>query len=72
VVDARNSPDSLVAKMRAAKLMQDYSPKEIGDAIAALRLAGRLIEAPVGTNANRTAKVGLKVSSFIAQSERSK
>lgn len=72
VVDARNSPDSLVAKMRAAKLMQDYSPKEIGDAIAALRLAGRLIEAPVGTNANRTAKVGLKVFNILAQSECSK
>lgn len=72
VVDARNSPDSLIAKMRSAKLMQDYGPKEIGDAIAALRLAGRLVEAPVGTNSNRTAKTGLKVASFFAQSGCSK
>lgn len=72
VVDAPNSPDSLVAKMRAAKLMQDYSRQELGDAIAALRLAGRLIEAPVGMGSNRTAKMGLKVFNFLAQSECSK
>lgn len=72
VVDARNSPDSLVARMRSSKLMQDYSPREIQDAVSALRLHGRLVEAPVGTNSNRTAKTGLKVSSFLAQSECSK
>lgn len=72
VVDARNSPDSLVARMRSAKLMQDYSPKEIGDAIAALRLSGRLVESRVGANSNRTAKTGLVVANFSAQSECSK
>jgi hypothetical protein len=69
VVDARNSPDSLLARMRSAKLMQDYTPKEIGDAIAALRLNGRLIEKQVGTNANRTPKLSLTVADFRAQSD---
>jgi hypothetical protein len=69
VVDARNSPDSLIARMRSSKLMQDYTPKEIGDAIAALRLNGRLVEKQVGMNANRTPKLSLAVSSFLAQIE---
>lgn len=69
VVDARNSPDSLLARMRASKLMQDYTPKEIGDAIAGLRLAGRLSEKQVGVNANRSPKMGLVVANFLAQSE---
>lgn len=69
VVDAKNSPDSLLSRMRASKLMQDYTPREIGDAIAALRLNGRLVETQVGTNANRTPKMSLKVSGFLAQSE---
>lgn len=72
VVDARNSPDSLLSKMRSSKLMQDYTPREITDAVAALRLNGRLVEAAVGVNGNRTAKLGLRVASLSAQSERSK
>lgn len=72
VVDARNSPDSLLARMRSSKLMQDYAPKEITDAIAALRLNGRLVEKQVGMNANRSAKVSLVVANFLAQSERTK
>lgn len=72
VVDARNSPDSLLARMRSSKLMQDCTPKEITDAISALRLAGRLVEKQVGTNANRSAKMSLAVANFLAQSERTK
>lgn len=72
VVDARNSPDSLLARMRSSKLMQDYTPKEVVDAIAALRLNGRLIEEQVGLNSNRTAKTGLVVASQRAQSGCSK
>lgn len=72
VVEAKNSPDSLLGRMRSAKLMQDYTPREITDAIASLRLSGRLIETQVGTNANRTPKMGLTVASFGDQMERTK
>lgn len=68
VVHARNSPDSLLAQMRTSKLMQDYTPKEITDAIASLRLSGRLVEAAVGSNSNRTAKMGLTIVNGFAQS----
>jgi hypothetical protein len=64
VVDGPTSPDSLLKRMRAAKLMQDYTAKEVSDAIAALRLNGRLVETQVGTNANRTPKMGLTVATF--------
>lgn len=68
VVDAYNSPDYLVRKMQASKLMQDYTPKECADALAGLRLQARVLETKVGSNANRTPKMGLTVNGFSAQS----
>lgn len=68
VVDAYNSPDYLIRKMQAAKLMQDCTARELADAMAGLRLQGRLIETKVGSNANRTPKMGLSVADFTAQS----
>ena len=66
VVDAYNSPDYLLKRMKAGKLMQDYTPKEITEATAALRLSGRLVEDKVGQNGNRTAKLGLVVNRFFS------
>lgn len=62
IVDAYNSPDYLVRKMQSMKLMQDYTPKELADAMAGLRLQGRLIETKVGNYPNRQPKLGLAVS----------
>lgn len=69
-VAAYNSSDYLTKHMQSMKLMQDYTPKEIGDAVAALRLCSRLVEDEVGKNSNRTPKMGLVVNRFAgAQSD---
>lgn len=72
VVDGYNSPDYIVRKMQSSKLMQDYTPKEIGDAVAALRLSGRLVEAKVGQDTKRRPTFGLSINSFSTQQGASK
>lgn len=57
--DGRTSPDYLPRKMRESKLAADYTPKELGEALMKLRLAGRIGEGVIGKFANRTAKRGL-------------
>lgn len=58
-VDARTSPDYLPKRMRQDKLAQDFSPRELAEALGRLRLNGRVAEGPVGKFANRTVKFGL-------------
>jgi hypothetical protein len=58
-VDARTSPDYLPKRMRQDKLAQDFSPRELAEALGRLRLNGRVTEGPVGKFANRTVKFGL-------------
>lgn len=67
-VAASNSSDSLLKHMQSMKLMQDYTSREVADAIAALRLRKRLVESKVGSYPNRNPKMGLTVNSF-AQSD---
>jgi hypothetical protein len=68
VVDSYNSPDYLVKKMQSMKLMQDYTPRELAEAMAGLRLQGRIVETKVGNYSNRSPKMGLTVNSVFAQS----
>jgi hypothetical protein len=68
VVDSYNSPDYLVKKMQSMKLTQDYTPRELADAMAGLRLQGRIVETKVGTYSNRSPKMGLTVNNIFAQS----
>jgi hypothetical protein len=62
VTDGRTSPDYLPRKMRDMKLHQDYSAKELADALGHLRLAGKVTEGVVGKYANRGPKTGLVVA----------
>jgi hypothetical protein len=62
VTDGRTSPDYLPRKMRDMKLHQDYSAKELKDALAHLRLSGKVTEGVVGKYANRGAKTGLVIA----------
>ena len=57
--DSRTSPDYLPRKMREMKLAQDFSPKELTDALNRMRLDGRVTDGPVGKFANRQVKFGL-------------
>jgi hypothetical protein len=68
VVDSYNSPDYLVKKMQSMKLMQDFTQKELAEAMAGLRLQGRIVETKVGTYSNRSPKLGLTVNNIFAQS----
>ena len=61
--DGRTSPDYLPKKLIAMKLAQDCTQRELVEALNALRLAGKLIEAPVGFKANRQVQYGLKRAS---------
>lgn len=58
---AQNTGDYLPKKMREAGLAADFSPKELGDALARMRLDGRIVEASgqFGHYANRMPKSGL-------------
>jgi hypothetical protein len=64
VTDGKNSPDYLPRKMREAKLAQDYSQRELAEAMAGLRLQGRLIVTKVGSYQNRTPMTGLATSDY--------
>jgi RecA-family ATPase len=57
--DSRTSPDYLPKKLLQMKLAEDCQKKELADALNRLRLAGRLVEGPVGKRANRQIKYGL-------------
>ena len=57
--DSRTSPDYLPKKMRQDKLTQDFSPRELAEALGRLRLDGRVTDGPVGKFANRQVKSGL-------------
>lgn len=62
VTEGKNSPDFLPRKMREAKLAQDYSQKELVEAMVGLRLQGRLMVTKVGSYGNRTPMTGLSVA----------
>jgi RecA-family ATPase len=57
--DGRNSSDYLPRKMREMKLDNAWTQKELGDALAQLRLNGKVSEGVVGIYANRSKKTGL-------------
>lgn len=59
VVEAGNSSDNLIKKMKEAKLLQDYTNAEINEAVTTLRMSGRLIVGKVGTYGNRSPMMGL-------------
>lgn len=59
VIDSKTSPDYLPKKMSVAKLMGDFSHKEIVEAMTRLRMDGRIVEGAIGKFANRTVKTGL-------------
>lgn len=67
VTDGKNSPDWLPRKMREAKLAQDYTTKELAEAMAGLRLQGRLVMTKVGTYGNRTPMTGLTVAEICTK-----
>lgn len=69
VVEGTNTQDSLVKRMQSMRLMQDYTAKEVSDAIAALRLSSRLVETKVGSYQNRSPKMGLTINKFGAQND---
>jgi hypothetical protein len=64
VTDGKNSPDYLPRKMRESKLAQDYTTKELAEAMAGQRLQGRLIVTKVGSYQNRTPMTGLATSDY--------
>ena len=64
VTDAKNSPDYLITKMRDAKLSQDYTPKELAEAMVGLRLQGRVIVTRIGNYGNRSPMNGLATADF--------
>lgn len=55
----KTSPDYLPKKIREMKLAQDFSPRELTDAMNRLRMAARIAEGPVGKYDNRAPKLGL-------------
>lgn len=55
----KTSPDYLPKKMREMKLAQDFSARELIDALNRLLLAGRIAEGPIGKYGNRGLKFGL-------------
>ena len=57
--EGKSSPDYLPRKIRDMKLAQDCSQKELLEAMNRLRLAGRIVEGPVGKYPNRSPKIGL-------------
>lgn len=57
--EGKSSPDYLPRKIRDMKLNQDFSQKELLEAMNRLRLAGRIAEGPIGKYPNRTPKFGL-------------
>jgi RecA-family ATPase len=56
---ARNSPDYLPRKIVEMKLAEDYSQRELAEAMNALLMDGRIVTGKVGTYPNRTAMTGL-------------
>lgn len=67
--EGKSSPDYLPRKIRDMKLAQDFSQKELLDAMNRLRLAGRIGEGPIGKYPNRSPKYGLlRTSTGTAQS----
>jgi hypothetical protein len=57
--EGANSPDYIVKKMQEIRICQDYSQKELNEALTRLRLSGRVVTAPVGQYGNRSQKFGL-------------
>jgi hypothetical protein len=62
-VAAYNSGDYILKHMRSMKLMQDHTEKELKEALAALRLSGKVVEAKVGNRGNRSPQFGLVIDS---------
>jgi hypothetical protein len=62
VTDGKTSPDYLPKKMREMRITHDFTPRELGNALSQLRLAGKIVEGEVGKYGNRTPKIGLVVA----------
>lgn len=56
--EGKSSPDYLPRKIRDMKLAQDFSQKELFEAMNRLRMAGRIAEGTIGKYPNRTPKFG--------------
>lgn len=56
---AKNTSDYLPKVMRTSGLAADFAPSELDEALAKLRLAGKIVEGVVGKYDNRTRKTGL-------------
>lgn len=69
---SRNSPDYLPRKIVEMHLGEDYSVRDLGEAMNVLMMEGRLVMGRVGTYPNRTAMTGLMEPETTAQSERTK
>ncbi len=65
--EGKTSPDYLPKKIRDMRLAQDFSPKEITDAMNRLRLSGLIEEGVIGKYGNRGHKFGLVRASKSAQ-----
>lgn len=66
--EGKSSPDFLPRKIRDMKLAQDFSQKELIEAMNRLRLAGHIGEGPIGKYSNRSPKFGLLRTLAGAQS----
>jgi RecA-family ATPase len=67
VTEGKNSPDYLPKVMRTAKLAQDYTQKELAEAMVGLRLDGRIKQTKVGTYPNRSPMSGLAVADWCTK-----
>lgn len=66
--EGKSSPDFLPRKIRDMKLAQDFTQKELIEAMNRLRLDSRIVEGPVGKYPNRSPKIGLLRAHMGAQS----
>jgi hypothetical protein len=66
--EGKSSPDYLPRKIRDMKLAQDFTQKELFEAMNRLRLGARIVEGPVGKYPNRSPKIGLMRAPIGAQS----
>jgi RecA-family ATPase len=59
--DSQNTGDYLPKKMQEMGLTSDFTRKELGDALARMRLDGRVVVGVVGRYQNRSPKEGLRL-----------
>ena len=65
--EGKSSPDYLPKKIIAMKLHQDFTQRELFEAMNRLRLASRIVEGPLGKYPNRSPKLGLMRNAVGAQ-----